>query len=258
MAAAAAPRCTSSIRRARPPPRSSTTPRSSSPSSRRCRSSTSRAPCGTTASPPTCSGLVVEKVSGKRLSDFLKEAVWDKVQMPDTTFTVPADKRSRIARPFANDPLTGKPQQIMGRSLDDSRSSSTAAARARSPRSATTCASARCSLNGGEIDGQRVLSPKTVAFMASDHLGANIKNQVRRHRGASRRLRLRPRASPYAPNPVSRPLPARSATSPGTAPTALRSGSIQRSASSWSTAPPHPARSASTTASRSRRWCTGR
>jgi CubicO group peptidase (beta-lactamase class C family) len=33
-------------------------------------------------------------------------------------------------------------------------------------------------LNGGTIDGHRVLGPKTVAFMTSDQLGPNIKNQV--------------------------------------------------------------------------------
>ena len=33
-------------------------------------------------------------------------------------------------------------------------------------------------LNGGELDGTRVLSPKTVQFMTSDHLGKEIKNNV--------------------------------------------------------------------------------
>ncbi|MEN3354726.1 MAG: hypothetical protein V7640_2884, partial [Betaproteobacteria bacterium] len=33
-------------------------------------------------------------------------------------------------------------------------------------------------LNGGVIDGKRVLSPKTVRLMTSDHLGRDIKNNV--------------------------------------------------------------------------------
>ena len=57
-------------------------------------------------------GLVIEKVSGKRLGDFLKSAVWDKVGMPDTTFALPEEKRKRIARPLPIDPITGKPQRI--------------------------------------------------------------------------------------------------------------------------------------------------
>jgi CubicO group peptidase (beta-lactamase class C family) len=33
-------------------------------------------------------------------------------------------------------------------------------------------------LNGGSIDGQRVLGPQTVALMTADHLGTQIKNRV--------------------------------------------------------------------------------
>ena len=125
-------------------------------------------------------GLVAEKVSGKRLNDYLKEAVWDKVKMPDTTFTVPEAKRGRIARPFANDPLTGKPQQIQGLQVPgqdkpvkfDCGGSCAYATVGDYLRFGQMLA------NGGELEGQRVLSPKTVAFMTSDHLGASIKNQV--------------------------------------------------------------------------------
>jgi len=33
-------------------------------------------------------------------------------------------------------------------------------------------------LNGGELDGKRILSPKTVHHMTSNHLGPEIKNNV--------------------------------------------------------------------------------
>lgn len=33
-------------------------------------------------------------------------------------------------------------------------------------------------LNGGSLDGKRVLGPQTVAFMTADHLGTQIKNRV--------------------------------------------------------------------------------
>ena len=120
-------------------------------------------------------GLVVEKVSGQRLNDFLRDTVWNKVGMPDTSFDVPADKRRRLARPLPTDPLSGQPQRIA--SLD---------ARAKFD-CAGACAFATVGdylrfgqmlLDGGAIDGQRVLSPKTVDWMTSDHLGANIRNQV--------------------------------------------------------------------------------
>jgi CubicO group peptidase (beta-lactamase class C family) len=120
-------------------------------------------------------GLVVEKVSGQRLGEYMKAAIWDKLKMADTTFWPNAAQRQRLARPLPKDPLTGRDQAIA--SLD------------RAPKfdCGGGCAFATVGdylrfaqmlVNGGVLDGQRVLSPKTVAHMTSDHLGANIKNNV--------------------------------------------------------------------------------
>lgn len=122
-------------------------------------------------------GLVIEKVEGKRLNDVMKSRIWDKLKMPDTMFEVPANKRDRIARPLALDPLTGKPQRI--------------AALEASNKIKFDCGGScafgtvgdyvrfgQMLINGGVLDGQRVLGPKTVALMVSDHLGTDIKNQV--------------------------------------------------------------------------------
>jgi CubicO group peptidase (beta-lactamase class C family) len=119
-------------------------------------------------------GLVVEKVSGKRLGEFLKASVWDKVGMKDTTFD-PSGREARIARPLANDPLTGKPQQItnLGKPWKFDCAGSCAYATV-----GDYLRFGQMLVNGGEIDGQRVLSPKTVAWMTSDHLGPNIRNNV--------------------------------------------------------------------------------
>ena len=120
-------------------------------------------------------GLVIEKVSGKRLGDYMKTAIWDKVGMADTTFSVPAEKRNRIARPLDKDPISGKDQKIA--ILDNAVKFDCAGA----------CAFGTVGdylrfgqmlLDGGIIDGKRVISPKTVRAMTSDHLGANIKNNV--------------------------------------------------------------------------------
>jgi CubicO group peptidase (beta-lactamase class C family) len=118
-------------------------------------------------------GLVVEKVSGKRLGDFLKASVWDKVKMPDTTFNMPPT--ARIARPLPNDPLTGKPQGIV---LHDKASKFDCGGSCAWSTVGDYLRFAQMLNNGGTLDGQRVLSPKIVALMTSDHLGANIKNQV--------------------------------------------------------------------------------
>ncbi|HET7729736.1 MAG TPA: serine hydrolase domain-containing protein [Usitatibacter sp.] len=120
-------------------------------------------------------GLVIEKVTGQRLDHYLKSAVWDKVGMPDTFFAIPADKAKRLARPLPTDPLSGKPQKITN--LDEGFKFDCAG----------SCAYGTVGdylrfgqmlIDGGAIDGKRVLSPKTVAWMTSDHLGPNIRNQV--------------------------------------------------------------------------------
>lgn len=128
-------------------------------------------------------GAVVEKVSEQRLGDYLASTVWQPLGMKDATFKPTDAQRPRLARPFANDPLTGKPQAI--KLLDTPTKHDCGGA----------CAFATVGdylrfgqmlLNGGELDGQRVLGPKTVHHMISNHLGPEIKNNVANvegHRG---------------------------------------------------------------------------
>jgi CubicO group peptidase (beta-lactamase class C family) len=120
-------------------------------------------------------GAVVEKVSGKSLGQALEERIWSKVGMPDTTFKVPANKRSRLAQPLSIDPYTGKPQSV--RLLNEPPKMECGGGCAFGT-AADYIRFGQMLLNGGVIDGQRVLSPKTVQFMTSDHLGKDIKNNV--------------------------------------------------------------------------------
>ncbi|MSP97815.1 MAG: class A beta-lactamase-related serine hydrolase [Betaproteobacteria bacterium] len=120
-------------------------------------------------------GLVVEKITGKRLGGYLQTAVWDKVKMPDTGFALSAVQRERVARTLPVDPLSKRAQKI---DVTD---------RAVKFDCGGSCAHATVGdylrfgqmlLDGGAIDGVRVLSAKTVAVMTSDHLGPNISNNV--------------------------------------------------------------------------------
>jgi CubicO group peptidase (beta-lactamase class C family) len=120
-------------------------------------------------------GLVVEKVAGMRLGEYLARTVWTPVDMPDTTFAVAAEKSGRLARPLPNDPISGKPQQV--RILEQTVRFDGGGG----------CAFGTVGdylrfgqmlLNNGVIEGNRILSPKTVAVMTSDHLGPDIKNNV--------------------------------------------------------------------------------
>jgi CubicO group peptidase (beta-lactamase class C family) len=58
-------------------------------------------------------GRVIEKVSGKRLGDFMSERLFKPLQMVDTAFSVPADKLSRLAEPLAKDPASGNPFRFL-------------------------------------------------------------------------------------------------------------------------------------------------
>jgi CubicO group peptidase (beta-lactamase class C family) len=95
--------------------------------------------------------------------------------MRDTAFSVPAEKRSRLARPLPNDPITGKPQDI--RILREQPKFDCAGSCAFST-AADYIRFGQMLVNGGALDGARILSPKTVRLMTSDHLGRNIKNNV--------------------------------------------------------------------------------
>ncbi len=120
-------------------------------------------------------GAVVEKVSEQRLGDYLSTNVWKPLGMTDATFAPSDAQRARLARPFPHDPLTGKPQAI--RLLDTPTRFDCGGA----------CSFATIGdylrfgqmlLNGGELDGARILGPKTVHHMTSNHLGPDIKNTV--------------------------------------------------------------------------------
>ena len=115
-------------------------------------------------------GAVIEVVTGKKLSVALKEMVFDPLDMKDTGFHVPEAKHARIAEPKADERLAGAP-------LFDPRSAPVFES-AGGGLVSTARDYARFSqmlMNGGELDGVRLLAPQTVAFMRADHLGRRVK-----------------------------------------------------------------------------------
>ncbi len=115
-------------------------------------------------------GRLVEVISGQKFGDFLKDRLFDPLDMRDTDFFVPADKHDRMAEGIGLN-LRGHFQELHNVATPpkleagDSGLVSTARDYARF---------AQMMLNGGELNGVRLLSPKTVDFMISDHLGADI------------------------------------------------------------------------------------
>src|SRR5688572_13408044 len=120
-------------------------------------------------------GAVVEKVTGKSLGAVLEERVFSKVGMPDTSFDAVATKGARIAQPLPNDPLTGKPQTIR---LIRERPKFDCGGACAFSTAGDYLRFGQMLVNGGAIDGKRVLGPRTVQLMTTDHLGKDIKNNV--------------------------------------------------------------------------------
>ncbi|HEX8665551.1 MAG TPA: serine hydrolase domain-containing protein [Beijerinckiaceae bacterium] len=120
-------------------------------------------------------GLVVEKVSGKPLSAFLQERLWRPLGMKDTGFVVPASSASRLARPLATDPDTGKPQSVPDRSkpLKFECGGGCAASTA-----GDYLRFAQMLLDGGALDGTRILGRKTVEAMTADQMTPEISNRI--------------------------------------------------------------------------------
>ena len=120
-------------------------------------------------------GVIEEKIAGKPLDTVLRERVWSKVGMPDTTFNVPESSRARLAQPLPVDPMSGKPQKvdILTKNVKFDCGGSCAFSTA-----GDYIRFGQMLLNGGSLDGKRVLGPQTVTFMASNHLNKDIKNNV--------------------------------------------------------------------------------
>lgn len=117
---------------------------------------------------------MVEAASGKRLADFLDERIFKPLKMQDAAFWVPAAKMGRVAQPLATDLASGQPIKVIDIAKEPKNDSGGAGA-------VSTAADylrfSQMLLNGGELDGVRVLSPKSVALMTTNRLGPEVDTQ---------------------------------------------------------------------------------
>jgi len=116
-------------------------------------------------------GRVIEVVSGKSLGGFLTERILAPLQMTETAFHTGSENTHRLAEPFANDPWTDEPVKLfdmLERPVMESGGGGLVS---------TTMDYARfCQmlLNGGALDGDRIISRKTLQLMASSHLDSSV------------------------------------------------------------------------------------
>lgn len=112
-------------------------------------------------------GLVVDAAAGKSLGTVMRDRIFDPLGMAETGYVLPEGGEARFAKPLPNCPVTGAPQRVQ--------------APVKAPRlevggaGLVSTASdylrfAEMLRGGGSLHGERVLSPATVRWMASDHM----------------------------------------------------------------------------------------
>jgi CubicO group peptidase (beta-lactamase class C family) len=124
-------------------------------------------------------GAVIEVASGMDLTSFLQQEIFTPLEMNNTHFYLPADQVNRLATVYrpgsaggvvpiaATDGMQSQGLYVQGQGPNVSYSGgagllSTATDYARF---------LQMTLNGGELDGTRILSPKTIELMTVNHLG---------------------------------------------------------------------------------------
>jgi CubicO group peptidase (beta-lactamase class C family) len=131
-------------------------------------------------------GYLIGLISGKPFEQFLKERILDPLGMNDTDFFVPKDKAHRFAACYSADPQGGMTFHATERKgtltlQDDPATSSFLESPSFISGGGGLCSTVadyltfcRALLNGGELGGVRLLGPKTLKLMTSNHLPGGV------------------------------------------------------------------------------------
>jgi CubicO group peptidase (beta-lactamase class C family) len=127
-------------------------------------------------------GVVVEKISGLTLGQFLRSRLFDPLQMHDTHFFVPPDQAHRLAAVYAAEPAGLR--RANGPDGLDSQGHFVVGPRVTESGGGGIVTTARdygrflqMLLNEGQLDGVRVLGPRTVELMTVNHIGSLFADQ---------------------------------------------------------------------------------
>ncbi len=122
-------------------------------------------------------GIAVERLTGKMLGEYFEENIFAPLGMTDTGFDVSADRADRLADAYGYRP--GKEPRLIDRATESdflgkaafhSGGGGLVSSMADYNRFCTML------LNKGELDGSRIVAPKTLDLMTSNHLpgGADL------------------------------------------------------------------------------------
>lgn len=122
-------------------------------------------------------GALVEEVSGQTLDDFLRSRIFEPLDMRDTHFYLPPEKRDRLATVY-NQRMPGElvrardggGMDTQGQYVDGPRTSFSGGAGLVST-ARDYARFLQMMLDGGTLGDARILSPGSVALMTSNHVG---------------------------------------------------------------------------------------
>jgi CubicO group peptidase (beta-lactamase class C family) len=119
-------------------------------------------------------GYIVQKLSGMPFEEYLQQKIFKPLNMVDTAFYVPRDKLDRFAEFYDYD-KSGKLQVLHGGLNHDFAAKPALSSGGGGLVSTATDYMRFCQmlLNGGQLDGVRLLSPRTVELMRSNVLPAS-------------------------------------------------------------------------------------
>jgi CubicO group peptidase (beta-lactamase class C family) len=120
-------------------------------------------------------GYIIQVASGQPFEDFLQERIFAPLGMPDTAFWVPPEKMNRLAATYG-------PAEVGGLKVVEPLGGDDITRPTRKPFGGGGLVSTagdyfrfgQMLLNGGELEGVRLLGRKTVEWMLQNHLPAGV------------------------------------------------------------------------------------
>lgn len=121
-------------------------------------------------------GMIIEKLTGMSLGDFMQQRIFTPLKMVDTQFWLPAEKMDRLASLYLWGPKQKKLIPAEGFMVLDITKPPVVASGGGGlvSTNADYARFAQMLLNGGELEGHRILKPETVKLMRTNMLSDTI------------------------------------------------------------------------------------